>query len=236
VVQKLLLACGILYALAFAVVNDVVAASRYEGYSRLSQAVSELSASGAPTKGLLTATVPVFTVAMIAFGIGVWRAAGARRALRVTGGLLVAHALTFPLWLLAPMSMREKIAAGAATSSDTMHIGLTIVTGLFIFGEITSAAVALGRRFRIYSLVTLATSLAAGVLTGAQSGRLAAGEPTPWWGLTERISILAWLLWLAVLAVALLRETVASDGVLASRPWRHRSGAFASSTGQSSPR
>jgi Protein of unknown function (DUF998) len=236
-VQRVLLACGFVYALGYAVANDVIAAARYEGYSRMSQAVSELSASGAPTQSFLAATVPIFTVLLAAFGIAVWRAARGRRALRLAGGLLVAHALTFPLWLLAPMSLRTQIAAGAGTSSDTMHLVLTAMTILFILGQIASGAAALGTRFRVYSVATAATVLIAGALTGVQSAKLTVGAPTPWLGLTERVSIAAWLLWLAVLSLVLLRETVAaSDGVLASRPWRHRSGAFASSTEPSSPR
>jgi hypothetical protein len=99
VVGKALLACGILYPLLYAVVNDVVAATLYEGYNRTSQAISELSATTAPTRGLLTAMLPIFTALMIAFGVGVWKSAGGNRALRVTGALLSAHGATFPLWL-----------------------------------------------------------------------------------------------------------------------------------------
>ena len=59
-VLKGLLACGVIYSLLTAIVNDVVAAEIYEGYSRTSQAISELSATAAPTKALLTALLPVF--------------------------------------------------------------------------------------------------------------------------------------------------------------------------------
>jgi len=90
---RVLLACGVLYPLVYAVANAVVAATRYEGYSRTSQAVSELSASGAPTRPFLTVMLPIFSVLMIAFGIGVWRSAHGKRALRVTGGLLVADGI-----------------------------------------------------------------------------------------------------------------------------------------------
>jgi hypothetical protein len=55
---RVLLVGGLLYPLFYVVINDVVAAGRYPGYSRLSQAISELSATGAPTTRLLTATIP----------------------------------------------------------------------------------------------------------------------------------------------------------------------------------
>jgi hypothetical protein len=204
-VLNVLLACGVLYPLVYAVANDVVAATRYEGYSRMSQAVSELSASGAPTRPFLTAMLPIFSALMIAFGIGVWQSADGDRALRVTGGLLVAHGITAPLWLLAPMSQREEIAIGGGTVSDTMHIVLSAVTVLLILSQIGFGAAALGKRFRLYSILTAAAVLVAGALTGMQSSKIETGEPTPLLGLAERISIGAWLLWVAVLAVALLR-------------------------------
>ena len=96
---QVLLACGVLYAALYVILNDVVAASLYEGYPSLSQAVSELSATGSPARAFLTAVFPLWPVLMIAFGIGVRRASDGRRALRVTGVLLVAHGIIGLLWL-----------------------------------------------------------------------------------------------------------------------------------------
>jgi hypothetical protein len=201
-----LLGCGVAYAVVYAAANDLVAAARYPGYSRLSQAVSELSATGAPTKAFLTAMFPVFVGLMLAFGVGVWRAARGRRSLAVTGGLLVAHALMAPLWLLAPMSQRELLVAGGGTAQDTMHIVLTALTVALILSQLGFGAAALGWWFRGYSLVSAAAVIGCGISTGAQSSRMVAGQLTPWLGLTERIGMVAWLLWMAVLAIVLLRE------------------------------
>ena len=204
--DRLLLACGVIYALVYAVANDVVAAGLYDGYSRMSRAVSELSARGAPSTWFLTAMLPLHMSLLGGFGIGVWRSAGAHRALRVAGAVVVVHAATAALWLLAPMSRRENIAAGAGGVNDTMHIVLTAVTGLLIVGYVGFAAAALGWRFRLYSILTVSTMLAAGAWTGAESANLSSGGPTPWLGFAERISMVAWLVWLVVLAVALLRR------------------------------
>ena len=203
--RQVMLACGIAYSLLYAVVNDVVAASLYEGYSRSSQAISELSATGAPTRTLLTAMVPAFTALMVAFGIGVYVSAGGKRALHVTGGLLIAHGVTFPLWLLAPMTSREAMGSTTA-ANDVGHIVLTALTILLIVSQVGFGAAALGKRFRVYSLLTIVAVLVFGALTGAQASALAAGLPTPWLGLCERISAGSWLLWLALLAIALLNE------------------------------
>src|SRR5262245_61679018 len=87
--QKALLICGILAALLY-VGSDILAAMRWEGYSYTAQSVSELRAIGAPTRPLLVPILFVYTLFEIAFGIGVWQAAGTKRSLRITGGLLLA--------------------------------------------------------------------------------------------------------------------------------------------------
>lgn len=201
-----LLGCGIAYPVMYVVANDVIAAARYPGYSRIDQAVSELSATGAPTRRFLVRTLPVFTGLTVAFGIGVWNAAGRRRALRATGVVLLASGATNIAWLPFPMSSRDVIARGGATGSDTGHLvvsGLTVAEILALLG---AGSGAFGARFRIYSLTSAAVVLLSGALTSRQAAKLANGQPTPGMGLCERISIGTWLQWMAALATILLRE------------------------------
>jgi Protein of unknown function (DUF998) len=202
--RQALLACGIVYALVYPIVNDVIAAALYDGYSRMSQAVSELSATGAPTHAFLTAVGPVFSLLLIGFGLGIWRSAHGKRSLRIAGALVVAHGATSFLWLRGPMSQREVIAAGGATSADTLHLVLSTATGLFVAAYVATTAVGFGWVFRLYSVATIATALVFGLLS-AQVDKLEAGAPTPYMGLLERISIGAWLLWMAVVAMVLWR-------------------------------
>ena len=51
-VQRALLACGILSSLLYAA-TDLLGGLRYEGYSFTSQAISELMASGAPSESFV---------------------------------------------------------------------------------------------------------------------------------------------------------------------------------------
>jgi hypothetical protein len=53
-------------------------------------------------------------------------------------------------------------------------------------------------------LVTIATMVLFGVLAAVDGPRIAANEPTPWVGLTERVCVGADLLWMFVLSGALL--------------------------------
>jgi hypothetical protein len=75
-------------------------------------------------------------------------------------------------------------------------------------------AIELGWFFRVYSLLTLATALVFGRLS-AQVDQVEAGDPTPYMGLLERIGIGAWLLWLAVASVVLLRRNRAPNAATA---------------------
>ena len=83
---QVLLACGVLYAALYVILNDVVAASLYEGYDlRCRRPSASCPRRARPRGPFLTAVFPLWPVLMIAFGIGVRRASDGRRALRVTG-------------------------------------------------------------------------------------------------------------------------------------------------------
>jgi hypothetical protein len=214
---RALLACGPLYAVLWVVANDVVAAGMYPGYDPLSQAVSELSATGSPAKAVLTALFPLWPFLTAAFGVGVLRAADGQRALRVTGCLLIAHGIVALLWLAFPMTSRTEITPGApAAANDVGHIVLTVVTVAFILAQIGFSAAAFGWRTRLVAIVGVVVVVAFGTLTGVVAASLPLGGPTPWMGLFERISIAPWLLWMVVLAVALARPRAV--GPRGSRP------------------
>ena len=91
------------------------------------------------------------------------------------------------------------------TLTDTMHIVFAMVTVLLMLLAIGFGAAAFGRRFRLYSIATMVILVAFGALTGVDGPRIAANLPTPWLGVWERINIGAFLLWIVVLAIALLR-------------------------------
>lgn len=202
-----LLACGVAASVLYAVAHDVLAIVLYPGYSPSSQTISELSSPGAPTRTAVTAVVVVFDVLFAAFGVGVWRVATrSHRALRVTGALLVAGAAVGPMWFPFPMTAREDIGASTSAVADVMHGVLGAATYLLIGATIVAGAVALGRKFRIYSVVTLLIVFGFAVSYVPNVSRIAEGRPTPWLGVFERASFFTWLMWVAVLAVVLIRR------------------------------
>ena len=202
--RKALLVCGILSSLLYVGI-DVLTAMRYGDYhSFTSRAISELYAIGAPTKQLVDPLFIMYSVLLMAFGVGVWRSPSRKRALDLVGGLLIGiAAVGLVTALFFPMQLRGT----GDVSGDAPHIILTGVSVLFILLAIGFGASLYGRRFRLYSFVTLLTVLGFGAWAGFEGGRLAAQQPTLWLGVTERICIGAYLLWVLVLAVTLLRAS-----------------------------
>jgi hypothetical protein len=199
-VRKILLICGILAPLLY-VGSDIVAAMYWEGYSYTAQSVSELRAIGAPTRPFLIPLLFLYTVLEIAFGLGVWGSAGRKRALHITGVLLIGLGivdLTAPLF---PMHLR----GAGGTLTDAMHVILTMVTVLFILLIIGFGSAADGKWFRFYSFATLLILIVTGAWAFMDAPRIAANLPTPLVGVRERINIYGYMLWMAVLAIVLLR-------------------------------
>jgi hypothetical membrane protein len=108
---KILLICGILSTVLY-IGADIIAASLYEGYSYTSQAISELSAIGAPSKSFLGVTGIIYLFPVVAFGSGVWFISGQRRTVRMVAILLIVYGLAGHLWPIAPMQQREALEAG----------------------------------------------------------------------------------------------------------------------------
>jgi hypothetical protein len=213
IVRKALLVCGILSSLLYVGV-DIIASMQWEGYSYASQAFSELTAIEAPTRSLmLFGNAIPYSLLVMAFAVGVWLSAGQKRALRIVAGLLVTYTVAgFIGGVIFPMHSRGQTTI---TQTDTMHIVATIAQVLSMLLFIGFGAAAFGKWFRIYSIGTILLLILGGTLAGLDGSRMAAGLPTPWMGVTERINIYASMLWVFVLAFALLRDSVEQprDGI-----------------------
>jgi hypothetical protein len=208
--HKILIVCGIAASLLYAAML-VFVPMQWESYSSTSQTVSELSAIGAPTRPLWVVLGILYDLLLIAFGCGVWMSAG-KRGLRIAGGLLIATGVIGPVW--PPMHLRGE----GFTLTDTLHVAFTMVWGVLALSTIGFSAAALGRRFRIYSIATIGLMLVFGGWTGLDGPRVAAGLPTPWVGLWERINIAGFVIWVVVLAVTLLRGRVPSESRRSALP------------------
>jgi hypothetical protein len=197
--RRVLLVCGLLSSLVYVGIDQLAAIRHADYHDFASQTISELFARGAPTKPLVDPLFILYDVLTIAFGVGVWMSARGKRALRVAAACLIGIGVAgLPGPWLFPMNLR-------GVDGDESHIAGTGVIVLLILVALGFGAFAFGLRFRVFSFATLVTTLAFGALTGFQARGLVTGDPTPWIGVTERICIGAFLVWVAVLAISLLR-------------------------------
>jgi hypothetical protein len=200
--KQVLLVCGILSS-ALYLAADVYAWSQYPGYSPVSQAFSELLAEGAPTRPFMVAVAGApYNLLVAALGLGVWTSPGRGRVSRITGALLVLYAVISYLGGTVFQMDPRGIEGSVRT---VLHEVATAVMVLFMLLAMGVGAFVHGKRFRLYSLGTLLTVLVFAGLSFLQAAKLAANEPAPWLGIIERINIYAWMLWVVVLAISLLR-------------------------------
>jgi len=202
--MKLLLICGILAPVLY-FCTDILGGMLWQGYSFVNQAVSELSAISSPTRSFVVPLYLVYDGLLIAFGFGVY-GFSQKRAMRVTGGLLVGLGVVgfagtpFPL----------QLGVAEAAFGNTMHsviAGLTVILYLLAMGF---GAFACGKRFRLYSFGTIVTLIVVGsvsaLMAGAEISARGWTAPPQWFGLIERVSVYGSILWVMVLAIVLWRE------------------------------
>ncbi|WP_427173778.1 DUF998 domain-containing protein [Arthrobacter sp. 92] len=197
VLRKALLAAGALSSLLYVVATDVVAASMWDGYRRTEQMVSELFAVGSPGRDVLLPFTWLYTALFTAFGVGVWNSVRGNRALRIGGGLLIGYGLWNIMGALYPLTLGDD-------ASIPMHIVATNIQLALMVAAMCFVAAGYPGRMRAYSIVSLVVSAVMGVVAF-----MAAPGPNLVLGISERISIGAFLLWVAILAAALWKRPAA---------------------------
>jgi len=202
--QKPLLYCGIFSSIWYFVIN-VIAPVKYPGYSVISQTVSELSAIDTPTRTLWVILCIFYTLLLVAFGSGVWLSGNGNKKLKLAGIVIIFDAIFGSFW--PPMHQREVIAAGEATLTDTLHIIWTFIHLILVVMMILFGALAMEKRFRIYSIATIIIFFVFGILTSMESPHIEAGTPTPYIGIWERVNMAAYMIWIIVFAETLLQRT-----------------------------
>lgn len=203
-VRKSLLICGILSMLWYVAMNLIVP-MQYPGYDIASQTVSELSAIDAPTRTFWFVLGIIYSLLFIAFGLGIWLSANGNRSLQFVAIVVIFDAVFGFFW--PPMHQRETIAAGGGTLTDTLHLVWAFVHLALMLLMIGFGAAAFGKVFRIFSVTIVLVFFVFGILTTKESLGLEANLPTPNVGTWERINIGAYMLWVIVFAIILLKRT-----------------------------
>lgn len=200
--RKMMLWCGVLATLTYAAA-DVAGSLADEAYSVTSQGISELMATGSPSERIVDPIFLVYGVLTLAFGIGVVRAAGANRPLKIAGAVLAAYAA---IGFAGPIFFEVKPRGMGAFDEAVPHVILTAVLVALWLLTMGFGAFAFGPEFKRQSFRTILTIVLFGAISGAYGGRLAANQPTPWFGIIERVVVYSALIWTSALAVQVLRS------------------------------
>lgn len=178
------------------------------GYSHIANAVSELTAAGAPNKALLDPLFILYNLVVVAFGVGIGLVArvdarGRKAATSASVSLIVIGALGVLLQLFFP----QDPGGPAVTFAGTMHLVVSGITALGTMLAILCAALWFRARsdlrpFTPHSIITLIVVFVAGL---AAAGAASSGSPIM--GMIERVPILAFQQWLFVAGLALVARS-----------------------------
>jgi hypothetical protein len=189
---NILLMCGV-FSVALYLSMNIFIPLLYPGYDVASQTVSELSAIDTPTRRLWAVLGAVYGILVVFFGKGIYNAAYNNKKLKIAGVMIIIYAIVGLFW--PPMHRREVLAAGGASLTDTLHIVFTFITIPLMLASTILAGLCFGKQFMIYSFITVVTQIVFGILTGLDAPAMESGQPTPFIGIWERISIGVYIIW-----------------------------------------
>ena len=216
--KKLLALSGVLAPIIY-IGTVILGGILRPGYSHIAEAVSELVATGAPHKPLLSSLFLVYNILCGAFGVGVLQYAA--QTGRKTSGKVGALSLIVlgSIGVLLELFFPQDPGGPAVTFAGTMHIILASIASLATM----IAIIATGLWFRnfldfkgytYYSLITF------GIIFIAGGSVPIFGMTNPYFGILERIAIGGFIQWLFVIGIkmySLSKETVGLSSPLRIR-------------------
>jgi hypothetical protein len=200
---RILLLCGIGSSIIY-FSADLIASFLWKEYSLRDQTVSELFAIDAPPRVLVIVLFNLYAFLIYAFGVGLWKSAGAKRSMKIAALFLIIKEI---LGIVGTWFFPIHLRGIPGNYSDTMHGIITTIGVLCIALSMGFSAYSLGKYFRIYSILTIIIFIVCGVLAGTYADELGQNLPTPGMGVLERTNIYLFLLWVIVLARIQLRKT-----------------------------
>ena len=195
---------GALSAVVYAA-HVVLGGLLWQGYSHMTQTISELTADGAPNAALLRVFTTAYGVLAILFAawlIFALHRVGAKRA-AIVGAvlLLIVEFASLVGYSLFPLR--------GGTEMDSENVGHLVVTGIVVLGTIGSVLLTgLGltkteglKALGVFSLVCVGIIVVSGGMTPA-----AMANNLPVSGLLERVNIFTLQTWVFVLSIWMIRK------------------------------
>ena len=197
--------CGMVAPILFVLALAVFGFLR-EGYSHLSDAITDLQEIGSPNMAGVNATFILMGLMVMAFSVGLYRGSGPGKRVKVASLLVLVIGLpvaaVFPDDYSCPSPGCNSWAAdGHAVGAFIEVFTIPIAVLLFARGLGRDTA---WRRYRTYSLVTgiLALVLLALFFASAGDDTSLLGQ---WGGAIQRLYFASWFQWIGVMAIRLFR-------------------------------
>lgn len=195
--QTIYLYCGIAAAI-LTLGTDRLAGRLWKGYSFIEQSMSDLSAAGSPVRSLVAGLTLVTSALMIAFGVGIWQAAGQALLGRIVSICVIGNAAA---GLVATLFFPNRFGERPVFGSPGVLIMFSSV--LFFILAILFGAAAYSGWMRILSAAIPAGYVLLAILRFA-SAAPTTGQAVTLIGAQERTMGYSYLIWVVSLAVYLL--------------------------------
>jgi hypothetical membrane protein len=189
-----------LVAVAGYVATTVMGAAVTGGYSHVADPISELTSSHAPHRVALASAYVAYNLAMAVFGISLRRLAPGSRLLAAGAWLTVVGTVAG----IAQVTVFPQDTLGTpATTAGAVHIGLAATSALLTVVSTIVYGLAFRRDVHWPRLASFSFACTGLIVT---TGPLAAASvDTGWMGAAERLPIGTFLVWVAVVALAVRR-------------------------------
>lgn len=181
----------------------------WDAYSHFNRPISDLTASGAPNRGLLSVFTILYGVLSVVFSVGAYLVLKRIAPKLSQSGMLIflfMHSISL-LYNFFP----QDLPGSDLTFSGFMHIVITIL--IIPLTILSPVLVGLGLRnmkqFYFYSYFSLATGLVI-LLSGALAAVFIAYD-WPYFGVVQRVNIGSLQLWMLVTSIKLLTVDVEAD-------------------------
>lgn len=193
-------------AVFFYLTHIVLGGTLWHGYSHLTQPISDLTATGAPHKNLLSIITFVYGLCAVTFAVITYIYLKNEVPKITRAGLLsfiILHAISITYGIF-PVDL----PGAPITFTGIMHIVITVlIIPLTIFAPIL---IGIGLRKNQYFSTFAVYSIATGIFIFFAGGATAYifVNKLPYFGLVERINIGALQLWMLIFSVKLFRYNI----------------------------
>jgi hypothetical protein len=196
---KAMIICTVIASVIYILFN-IFAPLQWPAYNSIRDG-GNFGALGVPTRRLWAWLCAPYLVITIAFIAVIWKSSSQNYPLRIAAVLMIVYGVLCFIWLFAPIIQPETPLAVKKDISSYLYFSLGLVTQIIYLSALGFSVLAFGKWFGLYAIAIFAVLLVFGVLIFIVVPVIIPIQPTPPFGIWERLNICIFLLWAIVLAL-----------------------------------